>query len=316
MTASAALEAAQDFVEDRAVRSMTSTSTTPSPAPSGIVRPAKRPPGWVAPGPAPRTPDRADVWPALGEDLCYLSGNFRILQRLDGHRWSVDDLVTAAYAAEIVKDAPPRRAVDLGCGIGTVLLFTAWRWPDAELVGVEDQELSLAMARRSIGWNGVDDRCHVRHGDLRDPALTAGLGPVDLVTGTPPYLALGSGLVSERPQCGPCRFETRGGVEDYCLAAARMLAPGAPFVACASAKQRERVAAGAQAAGLAIERWMDVVPKEGKAPLLAVFALRSAETARPFVEDAPLVVRTSAGRFSDAFDALRRTMGIPIPLAP
>jgi tRNA1(Val) A37 N6-methylase TrmN6 len=41
--------------------------------------------------------------------------------------------------------------LDLGCGIGSVLLMLAWRFPDAAVVGVEAQALSLDLARRSIG---------------------------------------------------------------------------------------------------------------------------------------------------------------------
>jgi hypothetical protein len=37
-----------------------------------------------------------------------------------GHRWSLDDLVTAWVATRVVAATPPARFVDLGCGIGTV----------------------------------------------------------------------------------------------------------------------------------------------------------------------------------------------------
>src|SRR5581483_9434041 len=95
---------------------------------SGIVRPARRPAGWRAPGPAPAG---VDVTPGVAEDLCWLAGDWRILQRVDGHRWSLDDLVTAWRAAETVAATPPARFADLGCGIGSVLMLLAWRFPAA-----------------------------------------------------------------------------------------------------------------------------------------------------------------------------------------
>jgi tRNA1Val (adenine37-N6)-methyltransferase len=278
---------------------------------AGIVRPARRPPGWVAPGPRPSTPDRADVWPGAGEDLCYLAGDFRILQRVDGHRWSADDLVTAWYATTQVAEAPAR-AIDLGCGIGTVLMFVAWRFPEARVTGVEAQEVSAGLARRSLAWNGVDERCDVRFGDLRDEATTAGLGPADLVTGTPPYLPKGTGIESTKVQCGPCRFEWRGGVEDYALAAARLLGEGAPFVGCAASRQRGRVEAAAEGAGLVLERYRDIVPREGKDPLFSVYAMRRPAAARVRLDEPPLVLRGKDGRFTQAFDEVRRAMGMPV----
>jgi len=60
------------------------------------------------------------MWPQPGEDLCYLTGAWRILQRLDGHRWSLDDLVTAWVAAAACRHTAPRDVTDLGCGIGAV----------------------------------------------------------------------------------------------------------------------------------------------------------------------------------------------------
>lgn len=286
--------------------------------PTGRVRTARRPPGWIAPGPQPSGPtNRPDLWPAEGEDLCYLSGDWRIFQRLDGHRWSLDDLVTGWYAASWIDrvGVVPRRMLDLGCGIGAVLMLLAWRFPTVRCVGVEAQQISVYLARRSLIWNGADDRCTVVCGDFRDPKLQSTLcteGLFDLVTGTPPYFPRGTGKESAKIQCAPCRFEHRGGIEDYCLSAVRYLAPGASFVACASATQRTRVERAALAAGLVVERWRDVIPREGKPPLISVFVLRRAGDAETFCEEPPLVVRDSSGRWTADFAAVRRDMGMPV----
>jgi tRNA1(Val) A37 N6-methylase TrmN6 len=293
----------------------------PSPR-GGILRAARRPAGWRAPGPAPAPPHpraREALWPGPGEDLCWLAGDWRILQRTDGHRFSLDDLVTAHLAARLLEDrprgpgAPPPRLLDLGCGIGTVLLLLAWRFPEAEAWGIEAQDQSAELARRSIAWNGVGARCRVLGGDLRDPAAlgAAASGAFDLCTGTPPYFPRGTGLESDRPQRAPCRFEHRGGIEEYAAAAARHLGPGAPFVACAAAGQRARVAAAAAAADLALERWRDVIPRAGKPPLLSVFAMRRRAQAARLVLEPPLVVRDAAGRRTDDFSAVRIEMGMP-----
>ena len=196
----------------------------------GVVRPARRPLGWHAPGPLPSPPlDRPEIWPRAGEDLCHLAGEWRILQKLDGHRWSLDDLVTAWFAADLCRDQPPRRIVDLGCGIGTVLLLLAWRFPLARCIGVEAQAQSVDLARRSIAWNGVEGRCEVRHGNLCDPHIVADGSCVDLVTGTPPYLPVGTAIASPHTQRAACRVEVRGGLEAYCEAAAPLLEPGRGF---------------------------------------------------------------------------------------
>jgi tRNA1Val (adenine37-N6)-methyltransferase len=243
--------------------------------------------------------------PAADEDLSFLTGDWRVFQKKQGHRWSMDDLVTAALAAEACP-VPPARHLDLGCGIGSVLLSIAWRFPGVRSLGIEAQAVSAALCRRSIAWNGVEERVELREGDLRE----AELEPVfDLVTGTPPYFAEDEGVVSTLPQRGPCRFETRGGVEDYVAAGARALAAGADarLVLCAAHGQAGRIAGAAAAAGLALLRTVDVVPREGKAPLLVIAAMgRQGPGTRE-----TLTIRDGTGQWTPAFAALREAMGLP-----
>jgi tRNA1(Val) A37 N6-methylase TrmN6 len=287
---------------------LTSDETSPR---GGIVRAPRRPRGWVAPGPRPPARVLGDeLWPAPGEDLCWLAGDWRILQRVDGHRWSLDDLMTAWLAAHAGARAP-ERFIDLGCGIGTVLLFTAWRFVDARAVGVEAQAVSVDLARRSLAWNGVEPRCEVRHGDFRDPRITPEGAVFDLVTGTPPYFPPGTGVQSDEVQRAPCRFEHRGGVEDYCDAAARLLAPGGRFVACQAASQAARVEPAARAAGLTIIRWLEVVPRAGKPPLFVLFSMGRASEVAPAPREPPFVVRGADAQWTDAYRALRAEMGMP-----
>ncbi len=276
----------------------------------GIVRPPRRPAGWRATGPLPAAPaDRPELWPRPGEDLCHLAGDWRILQIVGGHRWSLDDLVTAWFAAEACDVTAPGRIADLGCGIGAVLMLLAWRFPAARLLGIEAQEESVSLARRSIAWNGAEGRCAVQHGDLRQLIAAARF---DLVTGTPPYIAAGAGRVPRRALQAGCHIEQRGGLEEYCGAAVRLLAPRGRFVFCHSAAQLARVDAAAAAAGLHLERRLEVVPRAGKRALFTVFLARlSAPTAAPCEVLEPLVVRDARGQRTGRFQALRAAMGMP-----
>ncbi len=279
---------------------------------AGVVRRARRPVGWSAPGPPPGgATEDGRLGPCPGEDLCYLAGDWRILQRLDGQRWSLDDLVTAWCAAEETLAAPPTSLLDLGCGIGAVLMLLAWRLPRARTVGIEAQAVSVDLARRSLAWNGAADRSAVVHGDLRNPAVLPPGAAFELVTGTPPYLRPGTATPSRCTQRGPAHLELRGGIEAYCLAAARWLAPGGRFVACAAAAQLRRVSEAATAAGLHVTRRLEVIPRAGKAALFSVHVMRRGPSASSPALDPPLVVRDAAGQRTPAFRALRERMGMP-----
>lgn len=277
-----------------------------------------RPPGWTAPGPAPRGPgDRADLAAGPDEDLSYLVGDFRIFQRKDGHRWSLDDLVTAHLAARHAPPAP-RRLLDLGCGIGSVLMSMAWRFPDAPAVGIEAQAVSAALCRRSLAYNGCDGRVELREGDFRDPQVPLESGGFDVITGTPPYFPRGEGVESTLPQKAPCRFEHRGGVEAYLAAARHALAPGGRFTLVAAHHQAARVAAGAAEVGLRIVARTDVIPRAGKPPLLCLHVCARADDVVPpasAVAVDTLTIRDAASQWTPAFLEVRAAMGLPPPMA-
>ncbi|MEZ4361365.1 MAG: methyltransferase domain-containing protein [Kofleriaceae bacterium] len=310
--------------------------------PAGIVRPPRRPPGWTAPGPPPLgARGRPELLPEADEDLCFLSGDWRIFQKVRGHRWSLDDLVTAwiaceaATRAELTRGEAPLRALDLGCGLGSVLLMVAWRFPDATVVGVEAQAERARLARRSIAYNGAQERCRVVDGDLRellgpgDAGAPGALGPgalgpgadrdlgaraarFSLITGTPPYFPRGEGTESRTPGVAPCRFELRGGVEEYLAAGRARLAAGGLLVVCAAALERARVAHAIAELGLRWREHWEIVPRAGKPSLVTVdvVTLPGGDVA-PARRDRRLVVRDARGAWTPAFRATRAAMGLP-----
>jgi tRNA1Val (adenine37-N6)-methyltransferase len=268
----------------------------------GVIRAARRPTGWVPPGPLPAGDGgRADLAPQADEDLCYLSGEWRLFQKLEGHRWSLDDLVTAWVASHHLGGVT--EVLDLGCGLGSVLLMVAWKSMDTLVTGVEAQPARAAMARRSIAFNGVETRCQVIDGDLRAVDLGSNFS---LVTGTPPYFPRGTGTEAEADHVSACRFEHRGGVEAYLAAAERHLAAGGVFVMCAGTLEDERVRAAASS--LTARGLLHVVPREGKTPLVSVWTFSRESGA--FVHER-LVVRDASGQWTPAFQTVRSEMGLP-----
>jgi len=262
--------------------------------------------GWRRPGPMPPGGVEAED----GETLEYISGNFKIFQYAKGHRYSTDDVLTAWYGTQWA----PRveRAADLGSGIGSVAIVAAWRLTGARFWTVEAQEASVRLARKSIRYNGLDDRFTILHGDLRDETLLH--GTFDLVTGSPPYFPKGTAVEAEHPQAIPARIEIRGDVADYAKAAKRILAPGGLFTFVFPYARRGDAERAIEDNGMLLLRRRDVVFKEGEVPLIALFAAGNAEDYPRDVQaviEPELTVRRSDGKIDREYAAVRISFGFP-----
>ncbi|KAL7445638.1 hypothetical protein ACHAXH_009551 [Discostella pseudostelligera] len=126
-----------------------------------------------------------------GEQLCNLTGYWRILQRKGSHRWTTDDVVTAYVAASTFlsscirehnenntiidedgeSSTPLIRYLDLGTGNASVLQMVIWYLLSSssssstsrgckrinqsrlEAVGVEARSEAVILARRSLSFN-------------------------------------------------------------------------------------------------------------------------------------------------------------------
>ena len=264
--------------------------------------------------------------PGPGEELCCLCGSWRIFQRVGGHRYSTEDVVTAHVASQVALGlGGVVTHVDLGCGVGSVLQMVAWRCTEAGLrydgLGVEAQADSANLARRSVTYNGAP--CAVLDGDLRTtPACARG---ATLVTGTPPYFDVTKdeaggattnfGAFPACEQSAGARYEFRGGIEAYCKAAVDVMAPTGTFVVCEGGLHvnLRRVQKAAEAAGLVVVGHRPVVGRAGKPTLFGVWTMRRLDRAagrRDEAIAAPLIVRDRAGRRTTEYEAVLRDMAM------
>ena len=272
--------------------------------------------GWAKPGPLPDVDRIDEVTCDPGESIDALCGHWRIFQLADGHRFSTDDLLAAWYGSSWCPSA--RRVLDLGTGMGTVAMVVAWRLPGASIVGIEAQEVSVGLAKKSIEYNGLGDRFEVRLGDFREGALGKA-ERFDLITGSPPYFPLDAGVTSTHPQKVACRFEVRGDIGDYCRVASEHLESGGVF-ACvfpvAPEHQRARVERAAEAVGLMIVRWRPVALDERHGAGLGLFLMARSEDlpesmrAQTWVEPL-LIIRRADRSLNPEYRAIKLSFGFP-----
>jgi tRNA1(Val) A37 N6-methylase TrmN6 len=256
----------------------------------------------------PSAPDEPDELGELSEDA--IAGPFRIVQRVRGHRYSLDDVITAWEAATTQPTA--LNCLELGTGIGSVLLMLAYKLASAQFVAVEAQRNSFRLATENVARNGLAERVRLVHADFRDVAFSDD-ARFDLITGTPPYVPPGQATPSADAQRAFARQEMRGGVEAYVSVAGPLLAAHGRLVVCADARSPERVEKSAENVGLRIVRRRDVLPRLAKkSALFSVFTLAHravAEAATP--ERLVWAARDAAGARTQDYLAIRAFFDLP-----
>ncbi|MFT4571806.1 MAG: tRNA1Val (adenine37-N6)-methyltransferase [Hyphomicrobiaceae bacterium] len=233
-----------------------------------------------------------------------LVGDWHIYQRRGGHRTSTDDLLTAWFCTQRCV-RPVQTYLDLGCGTASVLLMTAYVLRPASSVGVEAQAQSAQLATRSVAElpKGAPT-IEIVNNDFR--AVDWDERRFDVITGSPPYFPIGSGQLPDDAQRRACRFEERGGIEEYCQTAAAALKPEGDFYVVFQSTWDDRVLRAAELAGLQLRARADVEARQGRGPFLTVYEFtRSAKQVRKI----SFAVRDDAGNWTAAFEELRRSMG-------
>lgn len=242
----------------------------------------------------------------MGEQLFVsgLVGPYRIFQRINGHRHSIDDATTAWYALQ--KSPVVKRTLDLGAGIGTVGLAVLWGLGDgAHLTCVEAQDVSYKLLVENICGNELNDRVRASHGDIR----TIHLGEqFPLITGSPPYFPVGTGSLPTDSQKAHARFELRGDVGDYAQAAKRHITEDGLFVFCFPFQQKNRCIKLVREVGFKFMTIRDVVPMKSKPPLFSLYCA-SVNYAGTTIEEPPLIVAFEDGKYTPEMRELQATRG-------
>jgi tRNA1Val (adenine37-N6)-methyltransferase len=277
------------------------------------------------------------------EELCNLTGSWRILQRRGSHRWTTDDLVTAAVAAKALlkrsSEPSPIRYCDLGTGNGSVLHMVLWKCLSmgttfAPSLGLEARQEAVQLARRSLAFNvGTAVPVSIIHTDFRiycSEHANELAGQFDLVTGTPPYFrvdfdgrttTIRQGGMPSAIQSAPARCEFRGGLEAYCAAAAILLRPETGvFCVCENYLNHDRALAAFVAHGLVLQKVYKVEGKVGRGTLFCVYVLTK-QLVDAELQPAPkeasaivveLAVRDGNGDWTEEYqNSILRYMSIP-----
>ena len=131
----------------------------------------------------------------------------------------------------------------------------------------------------------------------------------DIITGSPPYFPLGTGVLPDDAQRRACRFEARGGVEGYVETASRVLSPGGRFYLVFQTLWTERVLDASRANDLHLTGQADFLMRSDRQqPFLSVYEFSRAPVAEVHRFSCP--VRDHNGEISHGYQRIRDEMGL------
>ena len=157
-----------------------------------------------------------------GERIDDLQRNgYGIIQNPEKFCFGMDAVLLSGFAR--VKEE--ESVVDLGTGTGILPILLEAKTQGKRFVGLEIQEESADMARRSVEYNGIGDKVEIVTGDIKEASKIFGAASFDVVTCNPPYMIAQHGLQNEGDAKTIARHEVLCTLEDVVTQTAKLLKP-------------------------------------------------------------------------------------------
>lgn len=161
-----------------------------------------------------------------GERLDELHRNgYQIIQNSEKFCFGMDAVLLSGF----VRVKKGERVLDLGTGTGIIPILLEAKTDGEHFTGLEIQEESADMARRSVALNHLDQKVEIRCGDIKEASNLFGAASFEVVTSNPPYMTGKHGLLNKEEPKAVARHEILCTLEDVVRETARLLKPNGRF---------------------------------------------------------------------------------------
>ena len=151
--------------------------------------------------------------------------HYGIIQRKGTFCFGMDAVLLSGFA--VVK--PGEKALDLGTGTGIIPILLEAKTEGRHFTGLEIQEESADMARRSVKYNHLEEKVEIVTGDIKEAGSRFALASFDVVTSNPPYMIGQHGIQNDANAKTIARHEVLCDLDDILRESAKMLKQGGRF---------------------------------------------------------------------------------------
>ncbi|MGN0334197.1 MAG: tRNA1(Val) (adenine(37)-N6)-methyltransferase [Lachnospiraceae bacterium] len=161
-----------------------------------------------------------------GERVDDLQRNgYKIIQDPERFCFGMDAVLLSAFA----KAKKGEKVLDLGTGNGVIPILMEAKTEGAHFSGLEIQEESADMARRSVSLNHLEDKIDIVTGDMKEAADIFGAASFHVITMNPPYMTNSHGLVNLRNAKAIARHEITCSLEEMISSVSKLLISNGRF---------------------------------------------------------------------------------------
>lgn len=150
---------------------------------------------------------------------------YRIIQDPSRFCFGMDAVLLSGFAEHAKGD----KMLDMGTGTGIIPILLAAKTDIQEIIGLEIQEESADMARRSVKLNHLEERIDIVTGDIKEAAKLFKPASFDVVTCNPPYMIGQHGIKNADMPKTIARHEVLCDFDDVAYAASKLLKPSGHF---------------------------------------------------------------------------------------
>lgn len=145
--------------------------------------------------------------------------NCFIIQDPDKFCFGMDAVLLSGYT--VVKKG--EIVLDLGTGTGILPILLETKTEGIHFTGLEIQEESADMARRSVIMNKQQDKINIVTGDIKNASDIFGASVFNVVVSNPPYMTEHHGLVNPEAPKAIARHELKCTLDDVIMQGAKVL---------------------------------------------------------------------------------------------
>lgn len=219
---------------------------------------------------------------------------YRIIQYPGRFCFGMDAVLLSSFA----KVKTGERALDLGTGTGILPILLEAKNKGNSYTGLEIQEESADMARRSVLYNHLEDKVRIVTGDIREAAALFGAASFHVITVNPPYMIGDHGLKNENEAKYIARHEVLCTLEDVLRESGKLLGNKGRFYMVHRPFRLAEILSGMSRHRIEPKRMRLVHPYIDKEPNMVL--LEGVKGAHPrMTVEPPLVVYNKDGTYTE-----------------